>query len=148
MHRSRPKKVRQVRSNAKVLLTVFFDCKGVVDHEFLPQCPTVNKKYYLEVMWRLQKAIRRKRTELWKNQSWILHYDNAPVHTSMLVREFLAKNKTVLMPQPPYSTDLAIADFFLFLKLKKAIKGKRFTTIAKIKEKSKQELLVIPKNTF
>ena len=30
-------------------------------------------------------------------------------HTSMLVREFLAKNKNVIMPQPPYSQDLAAA---------------------------------------
>ena len=30
----RPKKARQIRSKVKVLLTVFFDCKGVVHHEF------------------------------------------------------------------------------------------------------------------
>ena len=33
----RPQKIRQVRSNVKVLLTVFLDCNGVVHHEFLPQ---------------------------------------------------------------------------------------------------------------
>ncbi|UYV63473.1 hypothetical protein LAZ67_2004165 [Cordylochernes scorpioides] len=42
-HEPRPKKARQVRSNVKVLLTVFFDCRGVVHHEFLPQGRTVNK---------------------------------------------------------------------------------------------------------
>ncbi|UYV72816.1 hypothetical protein LAZ67_10000875 [Cordylochernes scorpioides] len=47
-HEPRPKKARQVRSNVKVLLTVFFDCRGVVHHEFLPQGRTVNKEYYLE----------------------------------------------------------------------------------------------------
>ena len=88
----RSKKARQVRSNVKVLLTVFFDCNGV------PQDRTVNKEYYLEVMRQLRKAIRQKRTELWKNQSWILHHDNTPAHTSMPVREFLIKNKTVIMP--------------------------------------------------
>ncbi|KAA1414165.1 hypothetical protein F0U44_22385, partial [Nocardioides humilatus] len=124
----------------KVLLTVFFDCNGVVHHEFLPQGRTVNKEYYLEVMRRLREAIRQKRTELWKKQSWILHHDNAPAHTSMLVREFLAKNKTVIMPQPPYSPHLAPADFFLFPKLKTPMKGKRFATIEAIKEKSKQVL--------
>ena len=50
--------------------------------------------------------------------------------------EFLAKNKTVIMPQPPYSLDLASAVFFLFSKLKTLMKGKRFATIEKIKEKS------------
>ena len=33
----RPKKARQVRPNVKVLLTIFFDCNGVVHYEFLPQ---------------------------------------------------------------------------------------------------------------
>ena len=44
-----------------------FACNDVVHHDFLPQGCTVNKKYYLEVMRRLRKAIRQKRTELWQN---------------------------------------------------------------------------------
>ena len=32
--------------------------------------------------------------------------DFAPAHTSMQVREFWAKNKTVIVVQPPYSPDL------------------------------------------
>ena len=46
----RPKEPRQVRSNVKVLLTIFFDCNDVVQHEFLPQLCTVNKELYLDVM--------------------------------------------------------------------------------------------------
>ncbi|UYV79202.1 hypothetical protein LAZ67_17001493 [Cordylochernes scorpioides] len=90
-HEPRPKKARQVRSNVKVLLTVFFDCRGVVHHEFLPQGRTVNKEYYLQVMRNLREAIRQKRPDLWKNKNWLLHHDNAPAHTSLLVRDFLAK---------------------------------------------------------
>ncbi|CAB3259756.1 unnamed protein product [Arctia plantaginis] len=41
----RPKKTRQVRSNSKVKLTVFFDFNGIVHHEFLPQGQTMNKEY-------------------------------------------------------------------------------------------------------
>jgi len=63
----RPKKVRQVRSSVKILLTVFFDYNGAVHREFLPQGHTVNKEYYLEVMRRLREAIRKKRPELWNN---------------------------------------------------------------------------------
>ena len=66
-----PKKARQVRSTVKVLLSVFFDYRGVVHQEFLPQGRTVNKEYCLEVMRRLREAIRKKRPELWKNNSWI-----------------------------------------------------------------------------
>lgn len=57
-HEPRPKKARQVRSNVKVLLTVFFDCRGVVHYEFLPPGRTVNKEYYVQVMRNLREAIR------------------------------------------------------------------------------------------
>ena len=77
----------------KALLNVFFDCNGMVHHEFLPLGRTVNKEYYLEVMRQLDEAIRQKHAELWKIQSWILHHYNAPAHASMLVREILVKNK-------------------------------------------------------
>lgn len=140
-HEPRPKKARQVRSNVKVLLTVFFDCRGVVHHEFLPQGRTVNKEYYLQVMRNLREAIRQKRPDLWKN-------DNASAHTSLLVREFLAKNNTLIMPQPPYSPDLAPCDFFLFPKLKRPMKGRRYATIEEIKTASKEELNKITKNDF
>ncbi|UYV69042.1 DAAM2 [Cordylochernes scorpioides] len=123
-HEPRPKKARQVRSNVKVLLTVFFDCRGVVHHEFSPQGRTVNKEYYLQAMRNLREAIRQKRPDLWKNKNWLLHHDNAPAHTSLLVREFLAKNNTLMMPQQPYSPDLAPCDFFLFPKLKRPMKGR------------------------
>jgi len=99
----RPKKAHQVRSNV-ILLIVFFDYNGAMHREFLPQGRTVNKEYYLEVMRRLREAIRKKRPELWNNQSWILHHDNAPAYTSLLVRDFLVKNNTVIMPQPLYWT--------------------------------------------
>lgn len=144
----RPKKARQVRSNVKVLLTVFFDYNGVVHHEFLPEGRTVNKEYYLQVMRRLREAIRRKRPDLWQNNSWLLHHDNAPAHTSLLVRDFLAKNNTVITPQPPYSPDLAPCDFFLFPKLKRPMKGRRFATIEEIKTASLEELKAIPKSAY
>ncbi|UYV65531.1 hypothetical protein LAZ67_3004610 [Cordylochernes scorpioides] len=139
-HEPRPKKARQVRSNVKVLLTVFFDCRGVVHHEFLPQGRTVNKEYYLQVLRNLREAIRQKRPDLWKNKIWLLHHDNAPAHTSLLLRDFLAKNNTQMIPQPPYSPELAPCDFFLFPKLKRPMKGQRYATLDEIKTASKEEL--------
>ena len=65
----------------------------MVHHESLPEGRTLNKESYLKVMRRLREAIRQEHTELWKNQSWILHHDNLPAHTSMIVREFLAKKE-------------------------------------------------------
>ena len=77
-----------------------------------------------------------------------MHHDNAPAHTSKAVREYLAKNVTVIMPQPPYSLDLAPADILLFQKLKTTMKGNHFATIEEIKEKSKQKLLAVQTARF
>ncbi|UYV63365.1 hypothetical protein LAZ67_2003861 [Cordylochernes scorpioides] len=130
-----------VRDDPNLLQRVITgDEAGVVHHEFLPQGRTVNKEYYLQVMRNLREAIRQKRPDLWKNKNWLLHHDNAPAHTSLLVRDFLAKNNTLMMPQPPYSPDLAPCDFFLFPKLKRPMKGRRYATLDEIKTASKEEL--------
>ncbi|XP_054720515.1 protein GVQW3-like [Uloborus diversus] len=60
----RPKKARQVRSKIKVLLTVFFDVRGIVHHEYAPQGQTVTKEYYQDVLRRLRDAVRRKRPDM------------------------------------------------------------------------------------
>ena len=76
-----------------------------------------------------------------------MHYDNAPAHTSLLVREFLAKNNTIMLPQPSYSSDLPFRDV-LFPKPKRPMKGRRYVTIQEIKTSSKEQLNKITKNDF
>jgi transposase len=80
--------------------------------------------------------------------TWMLHHDSAPPHASLLIREFLAKEETIVLPQHPYSPDLAPADFFLSPKLKSTLKGRRFQTVEEINENSRQGLRAIPQNTF
>ena len=75
-----------------------------------------------EVLRRLRESVRRKRREKWRDGDWILHHDNVPPHTSHLVQQFLAKNGTARLQQPPYSPDLAQCDFFIFPRLKKVLK--------------------------
>lgn len=144
----RPKKVRQSRSNVKVMLTVFFDHEGIVHHEYAPAGQTITKEYYLEVLRRLRDAVRRKRQNLWDCSQWHLHHDNAPAHSSRLVQEFLAKHSITQVPQPPYSPDLAPCDFWLFPKLKSPLKGKRFQTVDEIKQNATRRLMDIPKSEF
>ena len=73
------KKPRQSRSKIKVMLIVFFGCRSVVHHEFIPEGQTVNKEYYLAVLRRLRGAIRRKRPDLLADNSWIFPHDNVTV---------------------------------------------------------------------
>ena len=72
--------------------------------------------------------MRRKRPEKWAN-GFILLHDNAPCHTSLLVRQFLSHKNITVCPHPPYSTDLAPYDLWPFPKLKVTMKGKRFESV-------------------
>ncbi|EFN79533.1 hypothetical protein EAI_07329, partial [Harpegnathos saltator] len=64
------------------------------------------------------------------------------------IQQFLAKHNTVVMPQPFYSPDIAPCDFFLFPKLKRTLKGQRFSTIDEIKAKSQIRLKTTPNEAF
>jgi transposase len=101
-------------------------------------------------MKRLREAVRRKRPEAWINKTWMLHHDNtrSRAHASLLIREFLAKHEMSLVPQPPYSPDLAPADFFLLPKLKSTLKGRRFQKMEETEENSLRDLRIILQNTF
>lgn len=144
----KPKKPRQSRSKIKTMLIVFFDFQGVVHSEYLPTGQTANAAWYVQVLRNLRENIRRKRPELWKSQSWFLHHDNASIHTAHLTRDYLVKNNVHVIPQAPYSPDMAPCDFFLFPKLKLPLRGKHFETIEAIKENSQRELKAIPKEAF
>ncbi|UYV82653.1 hypothetical protein LAZ67_22000395 [Cordylochernes scorpioides] len=107
--------------------------RGIVHHEFQQQGSTITADSYLGVLRRLREAIRQKRPELWRSKSWILHHDNAPAHTALKISKFLQDHSTSVFPHPPYSPDLAPCDFFLFGKLKKKLKGRKFQSIEEIK---------------
>jgi transposase len=70
----------------------------------------------------------------------MLHHDNAPAHASLLIREFFTKHEMTVVPQPPYSPDLAPVDFFMFPKLKSSLKRRRYQTIEEIAEGIKYTL--------
>lgn len=116
--------------------------------EFVPYGQTVNKEFYLEVLKRLRNSVRRKRPELWATGEWYFHHDNAPAHTSIVVRQFLTKNGMITLPHAPYSPDTAPSDFFLFPRMKKNLKGKRFEDIDEVKRKTTAELKGITSEEF
>ncbi|PNF35638.1 hypothetical protein B7P43_G18390, partial [Cryptotermes secundus] len=79
---------------------------------------------------------------------WFFHHDNAPAHTALSVLQFLTKNGMTPVPHPPYSPDLAPCDFFLFPRMKRDVKGKRFADVAEVKEKTTEALSSISKDEF
>ena len=79
---------------------------------------------------------------------WVLHHDNAPAHTALSIREFLAKKNIPVLPHPPNSRDLAPWDFYLFSKLKSKLKGLHFGTMENIQKVVTDELHTVTENDF
>ena len=74
----------------------------------------------------LMNAIRHKQPHLLENG--ILHHDNAPSHSSQIVKETMQKIGLPTIAHSTYSPDTAPADFALFPKLKERLEGVKFET--------------------
>ena len=101
---------------------------------WVPTGQTVNKEYYVEVFREFRKRFLGKWQALFKSGQWHFHQDNALVHNSILVTDYLTKMGIKTVPQPSNSPDLAPWDFCLFPKLKGNLRGCRCETIEEMKE--------------
>ena len=108
----------------------FFDSIGMIYMLWVPTGQTVNKECYVEVLREFRKRFLGKRPALFKSGQWHFEQDNAPVHNSIIVTDYLTKMGINTVPYPPYSPDLAPCDFWLFPKLR----GCRYVTIEEMEE--------------
>lgn len=121
-----PKKPRISPSDGYQMLVVFFDYKGFVYHHYVPKNKTINGQYFKEICRQMIYQVKKKRPDLFE-KGIILHMDNAPPHRAYVVKELMANHNIELLPHPPYSPDTAPSDFFVFPRLKKDLRGHRFS---------------------
>ena len=95
----------------------FFDSTGMIYINWVPTRQSVNKEYHVEVLRVFRRWFSRKRPALFKSGQWHFHQDNAPVHNSNLVTDYLTKMSIKAVPQLAKSPDLTPCDFWLFPKL-------------------------------
>ncbi|EGI66262.1 FLJ37770-like protein [Acromyrmex echinatior] len=63
-------------------------------------------------------------------------------------RKNLSKYSISVLDHPPYSPDLAPCDFYLFPKVKSALKGTRFESVEAVKEKAARVLKELTEEDF
>ena len=54
------------------------------------------------------------RPDQWRNNTWLLHHDDAPAQAALLTQWFVTDNNMTMVPHPPYSPDLVPTTFSYF----------------------------------
>jgi histone-lysine N-methyltransferase SETMAR len=139
---------RRMLTKRKHLATIFWDCKGVIMMDVLPNGQTITAVYYCQLLDKLKTALLEKRRRRTSDGSLYLLQDNARPHTACLTKEKLEELKLNLLPHPPYSPDLAPSDFYLFSPLKSALHGKKFNSAENVQDELQHWLDSKPQSFF
>lgn len=114
---------KPVLTTRKVMLSIWWDWKGVVYYELLQPGQTIDSELYCQQLTKLREAIREKRPELINRKGVVFHHDNARPHTSLTTRQKLRELGWEVLMHPPYSPDLAPSDYHLFRSLQNSLNG-------------------------
>ncbi len=141
----RPVKCVRERAVGKVMLVTFFDVSGMIHYEFFHR--TITGELFVQVLQRLRESVLHRRgLQFLKDCS--LHMDNASPHTALDTRKFLIQCGMKVIEHAPYSPDLAPSDFWLYPRLKKPLRGKRYENLRALKEAVRQEIGSITSEEF
>lgn len=108
----------------KIMLCIWWDCKGIIHFELLPPNETITAAVYCDQLERLSRAIKETRPN---HRTVRFLHDNARPHTARVTRQKLVDLGWEVLPHPPYSPDLAPTDYHLFSNLTQALANKTFS---------------------
>ena len=84
--------------------------------QILTPRPTVNQIVYRQILWCLVTLVRDKRRSFGEAHAWTLHHDNAPAHTALSIRQFLAERNIATLEHPHISPIWPRVTLFSFLR--------------------------------
>lgn len=122
------------------MMTLFFDCKGIILYEFLGWKEKIKSEHYVKTLSNLKEAVQKKRPHLWNNRNFWIHHDNASPHTSDFTTGKLKEWGLKVLPHPPNSPDCAPCDFKVFPAMKKHLKGRKFKNIDELQKETRRVL--------
>ena len=129
------------------MATVFWDSRGIIFTDSLEKGRTITGQYYADLLGRFDAELMRKQPHLTQKKV-PFHHDNTPAHSSAIATAKLVELRYELLPHPPYSSDLAPCDFFLFPNLKKWLGRKRFTSNEEVIDQTKAYFEEFDKSYF
>ena len=94
-------------------MCVWWDWKGVLYYELLPENETINSNKYCSRLDQLEAALYEKHPELVNRKRIIFYQDNTRPHVSLMTRQKLLQLGWEVLIRLPYSPDIAPSDFHL-----------------------------------
>jgi histone-lysine N-methyltransferase SETMAR len=125
----------------------FWDMRRPILTEFQVHETVNSAKYSALLQDELKPAIRQKRRGLLSKGVLLLHH-NAQPRTATAMVQALQWLGFELLPQPPYSPDLALSDYHIFSPLKETLHGHRFGSHGDIHQVMQMWLCEQPKHFF
>lgn len=144
----RPQIAKTAINSKKCMFCIFFSIEGIVAKIVVPKGTTVTANLYADKVLPEVFSKFKEMTGRSTVRDVMLHHDNAGPHTSKVVTKYLNKERVDILPHPPYSPDLAPCDFFLFPKLKKELKNKRYNKVEHLARAVQSVISGIPKEEY
>ena len=118
------------------MLCTWWDWKGVLYYELLPENQMINSNKYCSQLDQLYS--NRKHLELVSRKHIIFYQDNTRPHVSLMTRQKLLQLGWEVLIHPPYSPDIALSDFPFFWSLQNSLNGKNFNSLEDCKRHLEQ----------
>ncbi len=94
----------------------------------------MNQLVFHQIFTRFDIACQNRRPRGTAHGRWFIHMDNASSHTTHLTRVHMNNLGWTVLPHPPYSLDLAPNDFWLYPRVKKGLRGRKFDWIQDLED--------------
>ena len=124
----------------KVMLCIWWDWKGVLYYELLPENQTIYFNKYCSQLDKSKAALDKKCPELVNRKHIIFHQDNARLHVSLMTKQKLLQLGWEVLIHLPYSPDIAPSDFHLFWCFQNSLNGQNFHSLEDCKRHLEQFL--------
>jgi len=126
-----PQKFPRQKSAGNALASIFWDQDGILLIDYLPKGQPINTEYYSSLLVQLKDILKKKRCGNITNLVLFLH-ENTPAHRALATQKKLTCLGFQYLDRPLSSPDLVLSDYHLFPGLKKQLKGRHFSSDAKV----------------
>jgi hypothetical protein len=123
-----PEVARQLISTPEIMVTIFWNPFGIHVFAALPEKISFDTGYFVDYVLTPIEELYPMHMAANQKQKLVIDMDNSPIDKLKAAIQKIAPMRVKVAPDPPYSPDLALSDFFLFGYIKQMIGDQEFAS--------------------